>query len=107
MPTIKKLGKPKKTNDASVRRAERQAIYNTTRWHSLRDVKRMNDPLCERCLAKKPSIVRPATEIHHVVSFMSVEDMTERKALAYDYENLMSLCHECHEAMHGGRPHDD
>lgn len=107
MPTIKKLGKPKKTYDCEGRRAERQQIYNTTRWHRLRDAKRMNNPICEECLRKVPPKVTQATEIHHVVSFMSVDEQTERKALAYDYDNLMSLCHECHERMHGGHPHDD
>lgn len=107
MPTIKRLQRKPRNYDGEGRRAERQAIYNTTRWHALRDAKRMNDPLCEECLKKTPKVVRPAEEIHHIVSFMSVTDERQRKALAYDYENLMSLCHECHERLHGGRPHDD
>lgn len=101
MPTIKKLPKRKQTyNPGTGRRAERQAIYNTTRWRSLSHAKFLEQPLCEMC--EKKGIATPATQIHHIVSFMSVDDPIARKVLAYDYNNLMSICQDCHNAIHNG-----
>ena len=51
-------------------------------------------PLCEMCL--KEDKVVSAKDIHHIVSFMSTDDPEQRISLAYDYENLMSLCKQCH-----------
>ena len=35
--------------------------------------------------------------------FMSTNDSVERKRLAYDYDNLMSLCKQCHQNIHNER----
>lgn len=45
-------------------------------------------------------MIRPAEDVHHIVSFMTATDPLKRKALAYDYENLQSLCKECHQKIH-------
>lgn len=42
----------------------------------------------------------PAEDVHHIVSFMSTADPSKRLALAYDYDNLMSLCKVCHQRIH-------
>lgn len=97
MPTI---NKPKRQRSNEGKRKERMQIYNTARWRELRKVKLMSDPLCEMCL--KEERTTPAEDIHHITSFMTVEDMTARKALAFDYNNLMSLCDVCHQRMHNG-----
>ncbi len=99
MPTIKKL--PRRINTATPdteRRRERHEIYDTQRWRTLRDCKFADQPICERCLER--GIVTPADEIHHRVSFMSVPAGSERIALAFDYDNLMSLCRACHQDIH-------
>lgn len=98
MPTIYK---PKRRNN-SFNRKERMSIYNTTRWRKLRLVKLRDNPLCEIC--EKKGITRLADDVHHIQSFMSVSDPEARRVLAFDYDNLMSLCDECHSAVHkGGR----
>ncbi|WP_370567588.1 HNH endonuclease [Dysgonomonas sp. Marseille-P4677] len=33
-------------------------------------------------------------------SFMSTDDPEERMRLAFDYENLQSLCKKCHQKKH-------
>ena len=95
MPTIYK---PKKKSDNSYTRKERMAVYNTVRWKRLRLVKLRNNPLCEIC--EKKGITKTADDVHHIQSFMSVDDPETRKALAFDYDNLMSLCDECHSEIH-------
>ncbi len=73
-------------------------IYNSQRWRDLRAWKMTNDPLCEEC--DKKGRVTPTEDVHHEVSFMSTDDPVERNRLAYDYENLMSVCKECHAEKH-------
>ena len=97
MPTIKKPQKhTKKTNNSYDN--ERRKIYNSERWRRLRAWKFANTPLCESC--QKEGKITPAEDIHHIVSFMSVEDQQRRITLAYDYDNLMSLCKQHHQKIH-------
>ena len=70
-----------------------QQFYNSREWRDLRNYKfAMADGLCENC--KKNGIVRAAREIHHVIPID--EDWSKR----LDYENLIALCPECHNAEH-------
>lgn len=97
MPTIYK-SKRQRLNEG--KRKERMQIYNTARWRELRRIKFMNDPLCEMCL--KEGVATPADDVHHIQSFMIVDDLAQRKEIAFDYNNLMSLCDKCHQRMHNG-----
>ena len=90
MPYLKKA---KKQRNPSNNRIERQKIYNTDRWHKLRASKLMQSPLCEVCLSK--GVITPAFHIHHIDSFMNYEGM-KRKEVAYNPDNLMSICEQCH-----------
>jgi len=58
----------------------------------------MNHPLCERC--EKAGKVVPAIDIHHKISFMTGKTPLDKKALAFDPNNLESLCKECHQKEH-------
>lgn len=100
MPTIKKTIKkhPRRTDSYNV---ARRKVYQSQRWRTLRLLKLSECPLCERC--SKVGDVVPAIDVHHVVSFMSTDDPVKRVALAYDYDNLMSLCKECHQYIHNSR----
>lgn len=84
MPTIEKVKKmiPKTNN---MYNQERRKIYDSERWRRLREWKLINNPLCELCLKDGNTV--PAEE-------------NERKRLAYDYDNLMSLCKRCHQRIH-------
>lgn len=97
MPTIYKPPKNLQKNNNQYD-SERRKIYNSERWRRLRAWKFASDPLCEMCL--KEDKVVPAEDIHHIVSFMSTDDPEQRIFLAYDYENLMSLCKQCHQKVH-------
>lgn len=95
MPTINKGAKPA---NKSVNRAERIKVYNSSRWKKLRIAKLMKDPLCEMCLQK--GITTPGIDVHHIISFLSTDDPIKRVELAFDYDNLMSICKQCHQKEH-------
>ena len=90
--------KPKKDRRNELNRKERIKIYNTQRWRDLRAWKMTNDPLCEEC--SKDNKVTAVEDVHHIISFMSTNDPIERSRLAFDYNNLMSICKECQAKKH-------
>lgn len=94
MPTINKGKKPA---SKSVNRAERIKVYNTSRWKKLRIAKLMKDPLCEMCLQK--GITTAAIDVHHIDSFMNYDGL-DRIEKAYNINNLMSICKQCHQKEH-------
>ncbi|KAA6326447.1 hypothetical protein EZS27_024451 [termite gut metagenome] len=98
MPTIYKPQKKRNVRPLTDRRAERQDIYNTIIWIKLRKAKIMEQPLCEVCLSN--GIVKSAEHVHHIVSFMREKNPLKRKELAYDFDNLLSVCTNCHNEIH-------
>lgn len=99
MPTINKKIKIKKTRNITENMKSRQEIYNTDLWRRLRDMKRMNFPLCEVC--NMEGKITPVSDIHHLISFTHKEE-SEKLRLAYDYDNLISVCKPCHIRLHQG-----
>lgn len=99
MPTLnltpKKKSTSNKRNETDMRKM-RQAAYNTTEWKKLREVYIKRNPLCEECLSKGK--VTPATSVHHKESPFSKGSVNNH--LLLDYDNLMSVCHECHADIH-------
>jgi 5-methylcytosine-specific restriction protein A len=95
MPTINKPKKKRTINDS--KRKERQAIYQTSRWRCLRQMKLMYSPLCEECL--KDGKATQAIDVHHKDSFLNYAGF-QRESKAFDYSNLMSLCKQCHQKLH-------
>ncbi len=98
MPTIYKPPRRKRIDKGNRYDGDRRRIYNSTQWRRLSDAKLMLDPLCEMCA--KEGRVTPAEDVHHIRSFMATDDPMERARLAYDPDNLMSLCKRCHQAIH-------
>ena len=97
------INKPKRTRQRAGDHhdAERRKIYNTARWKRIRKLKFLDNPLCEIC--EKKGIITPAEDIHHITSFMSTNDPVKRYFLAYDMDNLLSLCKQCHQKVHNER----
>lgn len=50
--------------------------------------------MCECCKEKL------ATEVHHVIPIAYITDPAEQEALAFNVNNLQSLCRECHYEIH-------
>lgn len=95
MPTIN-LGQNKK-RDPGINKDIYQKIYQNKRWKRLRKYKFSLDPLCELCLSE--GILKPTEEIHHVVPFQSATDPAEIERLAFDLDNLQSLCIKHHKIV--------
>lgn len=73
-------------------------LINTYRWKTLRLSKLTETPTCERC--KQNGKFTIATEVHHITPIESVSDVNMMKILAFDKNNLMSLCKTCHKQIH-------
>jgi len=95
MPRIKIT---KKKREKTVNKFMFQSIYNTVRWKKLREAKVQANPLCEVCLAAGG--VMQVEEVHHVKPLDFALDRYELEVLAYDWDNLVSLCVECHKNEH-------
>lgn len=69
------------------------SFYQTKEWKILRNQKFYDaDGLCELC--RKNGIIKEAKEIHHIIPIE--EDWNKR----LNYDNLIALCSECHNAQH-------
>lgn len=77
-------------------------LLNANKWAKLRRLKLQRNPLCEQC--RKEGRIRLATEVHHIVPVESGGSEEAMRALAYDYNNLMALCHDCHRDIHLKNP---
>lgn len=73
-------------------------IYQTKNWKKLREAYFMEHPLCEECL--KNGIIKPTEEIHHKKPISTGNDDNEMKTLAFDSNNLVALCKDCHHKEH-------
>ena len=91
------LKKPSKQRTKSIKRDDRQKVYQTSQWRKLRLAKLLADPLCEVCLESDK--ITLAEDVHHIDSFMNYEGLN-RLNKAFDYKNLMSICKECHSKKH-------
>jgi 5-methylcytosine-specific restriction endonuclease McrA len=87
---------------------EYRRIITGKKWQELRGMKMLknaidNGGFCEQCVKNyftggpRP---RRATEVHHIVPIESAHTREEMEALAYDENNLIALCSECHHEAH-------
>jgi len=93
MPTIE-LGRHKK-RERTINKTMYQKVYQDKRWIRVRTLKFKNNPLCELCLLE--GRVTPTEEVHHIIP-IDVYDLDEE--LAFDIDNLQSLCVQCHKKVH-------
>ena len=62
-------------------------IYDSARWRRLSDKKRQVCPFCEMCYDKGVTVV--ADVVDHI-------EEIEDGGAPFSWDNLMSLCHGCH-----------
>lgn len=79
--------------------AEIKKLYNTVRWRKLRAAYLAEHPLCEDCLERDE--VSQAVEIHHITPISTGITPEQMQILSYSWENLISLCADCHHRRHG------
>lgn len=63
-------------------------IYDTRAWRRLSDKKKTVDPFCEPCLKEGRHTI--ARIVDHIV------EIKDDPSLAYNWDNLESMCHDCH-----------
>jgi len=99
MPTINKPKKNYSRKKHGVHELIQKHVYSTTRWQRVRKAYFMEHPLCERCLSQNRTT--ECQEIHHVIPLKTCNgDLNYLLQLAFDYDNLMALCCQCHEDIH-------
>lgn len=76
-------------------------LMNSRRWRELRAKKLQANPLCEIHLQQGKWVA--ASVVHHIVEVESGRTEEQCRALAYDWNNLQSLCRECHKKIHQER----
>jgi 5-methylcytosine-specific restriction protein A len=85
----------RKKRDLTVNKRALQSYYQDRRWKKLRLYKFSQNPICELCEEK--GLTRQTEEVHHIVP---IDLSNPDPILIYDYDNLMSLCNECHSRLH-------
>ena len=68
-------------------------IYKSKKWKTIRNEYIAEHPQCECC-------GETATQVHHIKPFSQGKSKHEIEKLAYDRDNLMSLCKHCHKHKH-------
>lgn len=103
MPFINRLQKQKKTQNIKENKDERSKYYNTSLWKKIRKYQIENNPLCKICLDN--NIITPATQVHHLVSFLSGYTEDDKMKLFTASDNLISICAKCHGELHANKQH--
>lgn len=84
---------------AAIDEQERKRFYWRAAWKRCRALKLARDPLCEKCLRLGLARPEPASQVHHKI------DRVDRPDLAYDLDNLESLCQTHHSSETMRRNH--
>lgn len=91
---------------------EVKQIYNSSKWKQVREwILRRDRYECQDCIARlrkaseenkrlygEEAKIRRATEVHHI------KELRAYPGKAFDEENLISLCTQCHNIRHGRYP---
>ena len=85
---------------------DKQEIYNSREWKELTILKKRANPLCEQCIMDGEAIgipggyVKSVECVHHIIPIETARTKEEMRRLAFDWNNLMSLCFACHARIH-------
>lgn len=77
-----------------IRKKDRQKIYDSSKWKKVRELALIRDLfLCQECL--RNGIETKGDTVHHKIELS--EDIT----LAFELDNLETICRSCHNKHHG------
>lgn len=79
-------------------RSINQEFYHSKAWSDCRNAYIAQHPLCERCEAK--GLIVPAEIVHHKIHL--TEDNYRDPSIALNFDNLESVCRDCHNKEHFG-----
>lgn len=107
MPTINKPQRKEaarnQRNEKTEERLLRRKLYNTTEWRKCRQQHLIRQPLCQECLKEGKvygGTAQDPLQVHHIRSpFINGEI---NWALAFDDDNLETICSYHHGLEHGG-----
>lgn len=94
MPTINLKQRSVKPNRVQKLDSSGCKYYNSLNWIRLRDSKLMDKPICEICNKVL------AESVHHIKPFLTGLNESEIYFLFNDWNNLKSVCNECHNQIH-------
>lgn len=78
-----------------VREGNVDVFYNSRAWRKFRlKILQRDHYECQHCKAKGVRKIVRATHVHHI------KELRDRPDLALEPDNLISLCHMCHEEEH-------
>lgn len=97
MPYINK--KKSKQQVQTDKQRKRRKIYNSALWNKMRLAQLQSHPICQICKLEGKTTL--GIDTHHLDSFINYDGM-EMMNKAYDSNNLISLCKECHNRIHNG-----
>ena len=84
---------------------DKQEIYNSREWKHLTILKKRANPLCEQCIKDGEAIgipggyVKSVECVHHIIPIETARTKEEMRRLAFDWNNLMSLCKSIHKEL--------
>ena len=76
-----------------------QLLYNSMEWRGFRDEILIRDMGCDLAC---PGFEIPARPIIHHIDPITVEDVLRRHPKVFDPENVITVSHNTHEAIHYG-----
>ena len=85
---------------------DKSEIYNSKEWKELTILKKRVNPLCEQCIKDGEAIgipggyVKSVECVHHIIPIETARTKEEMRRLAFNWDNLMSLCKSCHARIH-------
>ena len=85
---------------------DKNEIYQSREWKQLTILKKRANPLCEQCIKDGEAIgipggyVKSVECVHHIIPIETARTKEEMRRLAFDWNNLMSLCKSCHARIH-------
>lgn len=100
----KRYNKPKKDWPAFIRAGKVKDFYNSPEWQDERTAALRRDHFeCQRC---NGNFISPIQEIEKVKLTTAIEvhhkqSLKEHPELCLVLDNLVSLCHECHDIVEG------
>ena len=91
--------KPTSWRCVSVQQQKDKAeIYNSRTWKELRIAKLRANPSCELCQAE--GVEQSPHAIHHRIPIETARTKDEMRRLAFDWNNLVSVCQFHHAKLH-------
>ena len=85
---------------------DKAEIYNSKEWRLLKERKKQANPLCEMCIEEgrkagvKRGYIHSVECVHHKIPIETAHNMEEMRRLAFDWNNLQSLCKRHHHEVH-------